>query len=307
MSEKEQDRLEILSVDLLQRAAPLVAEFQTLSKRLGLSMGWHYLLDFAWTVERLAPVSGMKVLDAGAGTGLMQWWLAGHGVDVISADRIDRSALPARFRRAYRIAGLRPGDLAAPAKRRLADYLRLLLPRYWSRYPRGLLVAARRLSVAPRRTGAGGTVLIYTTDLSRMAQVPDNSADAIVSISALEHNTPAGLRLCVAELIRILKPGGMLLATVAGARDEDWFHEPSEGWCYTERTLRDLFGLADDCISNFGRYDELFDTLRGCTQLREALDPAYFRSGRNGMPWGRWDPRYVPVGVLRVKTTEAQR
>ena len=23
----------------------------------------------------------------------------------------------------------------------------------------------------------------------------------------------------------------------------------------------------------------------------------YFRSGDNGMPWGNWDPQYMPVGV----------
>ena len=27
----------------------------------------------------------------------------------------------------------------------------------------------------------------------------------------------------------------------------------------------------------------------------------YARSGDNGMPWGKWDPQYQPVGVCKVK------
>ena len=36
-------------------------------------------------------------------------------------------------------------------------------------------------------------------------------------------------------------------------------------------------------------------------ELRDNLASFYFRSGDNGMPWGKWDPQYQPVGVCKVK------
>ena len=150
----------------------------------------------------------------------------------------------------------------------------------------------------------GGMVFIYNQNLASMSDIPDDSVDAVVSISALEHNSPDGLRACVAELIRVLKPDGRLVATLHAAKEQDWFHAPSKGWCYTEATLRDIFDLSVDCPSNYDRYDELFEALRNCAELRDNLADSYFKSGNNGMPWGIWDPKYQPVGVVKVKRGE---
>ena len=68
------------------------------------------------------------------------------------------------------------------------------------------------------------------------------SVDAVVSISSLEHNTLEDLPAIVTELMRVLKPGGRLVATVGASKADDWFHEPSQGWCFTEQTLRSIFG-----------------------------------------------------------------
>jgi ubiquinone/menaquinone biosynthesis C-methylase UbiE len=133
-----------------------------------------------------------------------------------------------------------------------------------------------------------------------MADIPDSSIDDIVSISALEHNTIDGLRKVIKELLRVLKPGGKLLATLAAAKDNDWFHEESKGWCFTEKTLRDIFNL-HDCPSNYDRYDELFDALKKSDELKNSLAKFYFESGDNGMPWGVWDPKYQAVGVCKIK------
>jgi len=104
--------------------------------------------------------------------------------------------------------------------------------------------------------------------------------------------------------MRVLKPGGKLIATLGAAKDQDWFHEPSKGWCYTEATLRDIFELNPECPSNYDQYDELFEALCNCTELHDNLADFYFKSGNNGMPWGIWDPKYQPVGVVKVKPYE---
>ena len=45
-----------------------------------------------------------------------------------------------------------------------------------------------------------------------MSDVADSSVDAVVSISALEHSSPHGLRDCVVELMRVLRLEGRLIA-----------------------------------------------------------------------------------------------
>ncbi len=147
----------------------------------------------------------------------------------------------------------------------------------------------------------GAGVWIYNQDLCHLIDIPDDSLDAVAALSALEHNPPDRLSQVVNELMRVLKPGGILLATLGASPDRDWFHQPSQGWCYTEATLRRAFALSPSAPSNYDRYNELFEALRNCAELRDNLASFYFTSGENGMPWGRWDPQYQSVGVLKVK------
>jgi ubiquinone/menaquinone biosynthesis C-methylase UbiE len=303
MINKASDQIEILPVSLLDAQRQLVEEMQQISEAMSIGLGWHYLLDLSWAAHHLGPRAGMRVMDAGAGTGIMQWWLADQGVDVISADRQSRAHLSTGIRRRYRIKGLRHSDLD-PLLLTFRDFLPSRSPRHWLQYPHKL-AGSLRLWLEKTEPAAGkGTIVIYNQDLQSIPDIADNSVDAIVSISALEHNSPEGLRDCLTELIRVLKPGGKLVATLVAAKDQDWFHEPSKGWCYTEATLRDIFNLPNNCPSNYDRYDELFETLQDCRELRDRLADFYFQSGSNGMPWGIWDLRYQPVGVVKVKFSE---
>lgn len=295
------ERLEILSVALLRRERRLADEMRRTSEALGIALGWHYLLDLPWAAQELALKPSMRIIDAGAGRGVMQWWLADHGVTVLSVDRRSRASLPQAFRKRYHIAGLRPEDLSpATPLASLRGFLPPRYPRLWKTYPSKLRAALKAVST-PINQSAQGTVCIYNQDLRNMREIASNSVDSVVSISALEHNPPGELEACVSELMRVLKPGGKLVATLAAARDNDWYHKASKGWCYTEATLRDLFDLPPDCPSNYDRYDQLFEALYSCAALRDNLADSYFKSGDNGMPWGIWDPKYQPVGVVKVK------
>jgi SAM-dependent methyltransferase len=245
-------------------------------------------------------------MDAGAGTGLMQWYLAGQGADVISVDRSSRAPLSLRFRARYQVEGLRSGDLLPPSAvldanvKNAPDF-----PAGLTRLAKGSagILASSLAGIFPGRRGnrQAGRVRIYNQDLTSLPDIPTSSQDAVVAVSALEHNPPETLVGVVAELMRVLKPGGTLLATLGASRDQDWFHEPSKGWCYTDATLRRLFSLPADTPSNYAHYEELFTSLVNCRELSENLAPFYFQSGDNGMPWGRWDPQYQVVGVCKVK------
>lgn len=292
------DKLEILSVNLLDLHRPLVNELRALARRLRLEFGWHYLLDLAWLLSNLDMDRTENAIDAGAGEGIMQWYLAAKDVDVISVDRGSRANLGLWFRANFSVEGLRPNDLSSnwhAAKFNVRDASGVLAK---------VKVCFRnalsfgRMLFPPR---GDGRVFIYNQDLQTLRDIEDESVDAVVALSALEHNTPEGLREVVAELMRVLKVGGKLLATLGAASDEDWFHEPSKGWNYSEASMREIFALDTDVKSNYDQHDELMAALKDCAELRDNLAGFYNQSGDNGMPWGVWDPQYIPVGVCKVK------
>jgi SAM-dependent methyltransferase len=299
------DRIEILSVDLLDQNRIYVDDLKNLATTLGLEFGWHYLLDLSWILSLLGNVNGLQVMDAGAGTGILQWYLARGGAHVISVDRLSREALPLRIRRRFRVRGLRgQADLLPPGSAFLHNFSRPVRGSWFRRRAVRLAAQVKDLWDWLRRPSGTGSVLVYNQDLAVLVDIADNAMDAVVSVSALEHNTPEGLQVVVRELMRVLKPGGLLLATLTAGKDQDWWHTASSGWCYTDQTLRRLFDLASDVPSNYDRYDELFEGLKNCAELRDHLASFYFNSDDKGLPGGVWDPQYQPVGVCKIKPNE---
>jgi hypothetical protein len=41
----------------------------------------------------------------------------------------------------------------------------------------------------------------------------------------------------------------------------------------------------------------ILDKYRNCTYLKENLAEFYKKSDKYGMPWGIWDPKYIPIGL----------
>jgi SAM-dependent methyltransferase len=293
------DRIEILPVTLLESEKSTIAELEALAADLKLEFGWHYLLDLSWIIDQLEKIGGQEFIDAGAGTGVMQWYLATKGANVISIDRESRANLAPRFRRRFHVEGFRKTDLVdgpgfsggmiqSSFKNQLAELVDAvkfeLITRKWITNP-----------------NSTGKVIIYNQDLADLTDIPDSSIDTVVAVSSLEHNSPEGLEHVVAELLMVIKPGGALIATLGAAEGEDWFHKPSRGWCYSETTLRRIFGFSNDVHSNYDQYEHLFESLRSNKELEKNLASFYFRSGDNGMPWGNWDPQYQPVGITKQK------
>lgn len=286
-------KIEILSTRLLDENRNLVQNLKQLANQLGLEFGWHYLLDLVWIIDHLGPVDGHSIIDAGAGVGLLQWYLAENGAFVTSVDRDSRANLAVRFRSRYQVNGLSPKDLN-PTSSVLQSQLSEGRYQAFVRSLGGSLMGG----ITPK---APGSVTIYHQDLQDLKDLPQASFDAVVAVSALEHNPPENLRPVVQELMRMLKPGGKLLATLCAGQDRDWYHEPSQGWCYTSSSLKSAFDLPPSTPDNYSQYDELFTNLKNNAELRDNLASFYAKSGKNGMPWGKWDPQYQPVGVLKVK------
>jgi ubiquinone/menaquinone biosynthesis C-methylase UbiE len=151
--------------------------------------------------------------------------------------------------------------------------------------------------------GNAGSIVLYNCDIKKMPLLPDGIFDGVVSLSALEHNDHDDLDKCLEEILRVTKQAGRIFITVSASQGEDWFHEPSQGWCYSEASIKKYFQLPDDVKTNFSQKDILLEKLKKeGNPLHQRLAPAYFKSGTNGMPWGRWNPQYQPLGIAKVKT-----
>ena len=293
-----QDKLELISVDMLEEDRVLANELKCLNYSLGFASGWHYLLDWIWTIRQLNEIEGKKILDAGAGIGLLQWYLASHSAEVLSVDRGDRKIIPFHLLQHFNVFPYTSNDNFLTLREFFTSSIKEFPIRGWLKaFLRGALGAVRtRLwKQAP------GLVWFYGKDLQTLSDIPDNSVDYVVSISALEHNSHDELHRVVNELERVLKPGGAMIVTVSAARDVDWYFEPASAWCYTDTTLRGIFRLPPYASSNYSQYDDLLEKLRDSKELKSNMTWYYYYSPRSGMPWGIWKPKYQPVGIVKVK------
>jgi 2-polyprenyl-3-methyl-5-hydroxy-6-metoxy-1,4-benzoquinol methylase len=288
-------KLEILRLDLPET---FPAEFALLQETRGTqNIGWHYPLDLVWLlaqVRRHLPV-GSLILDAGAGSGLLQFLLLASGYNILSVDMAPRQFAKARLQS---LAGrLFQIPVTAALSPQSATYLEHLRQTYGTPPPLNLPSAtlADALALAfPSR------LFVIQADLLDLSWLGEAQVDAVVSCSALEHNEAAAVQQIVSGLEAHTRPGGWHFHTVAAARDADFFHEPSKGWAYTAASAHRLYGLAENASDNYSDYDNIMaDFRRTPNFLERNLAPFYFKSGANGMPWGRWDPQYLPLGVIK--------
>jgi SAM-dependent methyltransferase len=284
----------------------------------GWNIGWHYAVDLAW-IQRVTCEwpRGTRVLDAGGGCGPAQYLLLERGYDVTNVDLA--ASPPTRFeRRRYGatyeklpsfVDAPYSGHLASRAGSGLGTRLRrnaiaaeVLLPVYRELRQRArtpLLSRNReawraRAGVTDRRPGR---LRIVRGNLGAVPELASGAFDAVVSLSALEHIPLDALDRALEELRRLVGPrGAWAVTTSATEREETWFHEPSQGLCFSAEDLATRFRARPARDQSAA---EVLEAYRRCRFLEARLAPAYARSGHNGMPWGRWAPAYVPVGIHR--------
>jgi len=288
------EELEILRLDLPQ-AFP--AEFALLQETRGpQNIGWHYPLDLTWLlaqVRRHVPV-GSLILDAGAGSGLLQFLLLASGYNILSVDMAPRQFSQTRLKSlAGRIFEIPVAVTLSPQS---AAYLAHLRQTYGTPPPLNLPAATLADALVP---AFPTRLFLIQADLLDLSWLGDAQVDAVVSCSSLEHNEAAAVQRIVSGLAARTRPGGWHFHTVA-ATPADFYHEPSKGWAYSATTARRLWNLAAAAPDNYADYDAIMtDFLRTPNFLERSLAPFYFKSGDNGMPWGRWNPQYLPLGICK--------
>lgn len=294
------NKIELISTNILDQHRKLSSGLNVMNSNLALSGGWHYILDWTWTISQMETVDGKVILDAGAGIGLLQWYLASKGGHIISVDRSDRTCIPFHLLSHFNVDGLTPADKPLSTSELLNIFNgKANFPIRIKAITRGFLGKLKYQN----HTSTTGTIKLYRKDLSALTHIPDNSIDLVVSISALEHNKSINnIKDIVSELFRVLKQGGKMIVTLPASHHTDWFFEPAYSWCFRESTLKDIFGMQERTPSNYGQYDKIFEELRNSAELKNNLSWRHFFMPNSGMPWGKWNPQYIPVGIIKIKS-----
>jgi hypothetical protein len=96
----------------------------------------------------------------------------------------------------------------------------------------------------------------------------------------------------------------VILHTVSAVLNpSETFHEESHSWLLDKEGLEAAY-LLEGPWSNYDRFEEIAAEIQNPRYLKRYLSHSYFRSGRNGMPWGIWKPEYLPVGIRKSVKTE---
>jgi 2-polyprenyl-3-methyl-5-hydroxy-6-metoxy-1,4-benzoquinol methylase len=283
-------------------------EVEKFLKRTGRTqIGWHYIVDLTWIYSQAKkwPV-GSLVLDAGGGLGPTQFLLAEMGMNVVNIDllhqgnfyyaqryKLESKQLSSYVKSEY-VAHLHStvthkADLASLREpiinNMVTNKLRL-------KYYEHMHESWKRMVGYSDR--CVGKITRLSGNLCGLPEIHDSKYDAVVSLSALEHIPIAMLPDALAEINRVVKPDGSYAVTTSATDKATWFHEPSKGLCFSKDDLEKLFGAelqgTTDAASTLDKY-------RQNSYLSNNLADFYKKLGNNGMPWGKWDPQYVPVGI----------
>jgi len=134
-------------------------------------------------------------------------------------------------------------------------------------------------------------------NLCHLPEITDNSFSAVVSLSALEHIPQDTINRALFEIRRVLKKDAMWAITTSGTEKPDsWFHEPSKGWCFSDKDLKQLFNAQ---MTKKDPPEIILDYYKNCEYLKNNMADFYKKSGKLGMPWGIWKPQYIPVGITK--------
>ena len=148
-----------------------------------------------------------------------------------------------------------------------------------------------------------GQIVFYRADMQKMTEIKDLSVDAIVSVSAIEHMSHEQVKNSFVEFKRILKSDGIMAITTSASKDKDWFHEPSKGWCFGEKTLEEFIEVAGakNVSSNFVNYDQYMAKLLLSDAMKQRIPSYYIGNFNCGLPNGKYEPEYQPVGIYLEK------
>jgi ubiquinone/menaquinone biosynthesis C-methylase UbiE len=280
--------------------------------------GWHYDLDHIWIlneIESAGILPGATIVDAGAGQGVMQYFLAARGYNVISLDFSSRK-IPARSKGIFQVAGEGGGEIAYQhpymsfinydARSNIQSFLKRLqfrklhkLPELPTRISRQAYEYAAYLM--ERYFGQHNSFGSITYVRAPFHEVPldEGITDAVISVSAIEHADITLFDKNITSLYRLLKPGApMLLTTSATAENRSFYDNKVQGWCYSKDDLSNYFPNASIDF----KAAECESSLLASKIFMNRLDPYYYLD--SGSPFYKRNFKslpYLPVAIKVLK------
>ena len=313
-------KIELLDVSLLNNDT-ILKEIDHWLEVLNWNNGWHYDLDIIWTLRNLEILNiptGSTIIDAGAGLGVTQFILASRGYNVISLDFAERR-IPKYAEGIFNIECIERdlGDYTheymefmtfGQRKNKKTTNSLMSKLRGYVKQPSKIIY---RIGLSLRRLYNPHYIRELRRDHSEFGKITflrgtfndipieDNRADVLVSISAFEHNTYEDMPGSVLEFNRVIKPDAHIIVTTSAAKDQDWYHKPSKGWCFTQETLSKWFGINGSISFD---YDLTLKRIKISHKLRKRISPYYRYSSQNGLPYAKLEnAKYCPVGIIREK------
>lgn len=269
-------------------------------------IGWHYITDITWIYSKVKKWSpNFKILDAGGGSGPVQFLLAEMGFNVTNIDMVLPEP-PIAYRKRYhtklqKLPSFIPtsyteilSNSASFSTKVKGLVKKTPVYKVWSSQ-KYISAHERWRSKTDLSSIPLGTVDWNIGNLCKMPEIPSEYFDAVVSLSAWEHIPYDTLDAALIEIRRVLKPDARWAVTTSGTEHSStWWHEPSQSNCFAVTDLEKCFGAKS---FNSQNPEKILDKYRQCSYLKDNLAEFYKRSGKFGMPWGIWEPKYIPVGL----------
>lgn len=291
----------------------IVSDFLKITKRR--NIGWHYIVDLLWIYSHAVKwPQGCRVLDAGGGRGPAQFLLAEMGFDVTNIDLFHTQpdyAFLSRY-------GTKKTTLDSYVGTRYVEHIKGF-GRYRQQFKR-VIKAVKESPLLRESTASAyankhekwrklkgfserkvGSINWLAGNLCNVPEIEAGSFDAVVSLSALEHIPLEILPAALAEIRRLVRSDGHWAVTTSGTELNDtWYHQPAQGYCFSESDLKSVFQAS---AKNTAKPVDIMRLYQASRYLKDNLALNYRLSGNNGMPWGKWDPSYIPVGLSEESAT----
>jgi len=269
-------------------------------------IGWHYVTDIVWIYSHVKEwPRDYKILDAGGGYGPVQFLLAEMGFHVTNVDMV-LSEPPAKYVQRYQTkleelpsftstsylnfinSDQKWLNMLKKIIKSSSAYKKITTYKYCSSHEKW------RSNENPSDRDLGSINWIKG-NLCDMPELASGTFDAVVSLSAWEHIPYHLLPKALLEIRRVLVDGAKYAVTTSATeKEETWWHEPSQSNCFSLIDLENIFGAVN--ISS-EKAEDILEKYKNCAYLKENLADFYKKSGKYGMPWGKWDPKYIPVGI----------
>lgn len=298
--------IELLTPNLLVDQDKLT-EIDHWLKVMNRPQGWHYDMDIIWVlknIEKTEIQKGDTILDAGAGMGITQFLLAARGYNVISLDFTPRDFPPLaqgifeievkpQDRLGYKHDYMAFIKYGQEKKGNNRDLKSILLQRGLNAVKKGPGYFVNRLnaryqkmknmrlnkSEKKKNHDEFGTIRFLRAPFHEIP-LEDQAVCALVSVSALEHADLELIDQNINEMKRVVKKGCPLLITTSTTdKKEDWFHEKTQGWCFSEESMKKMIGSSANTDFDHAVSER---NILNSALWRSRIDPYYANDPESG-------------------------